>query len=173
MVPVQNPPEQLKERMEKFPSYYANVLTSWLTSIVVCLAIGDEIVAACGIQRPFNYFVVYVQERYRGRGLGTRALKKIISIAKRQNLNFVNLAVSTENMPALRLYSKLGFRETVLFPSFKFKVMTLPLTFRGELAYIFFHKVCSVLPETLLIYLLVFFMRVAKRVRQIGISRIA
>jgi RimJ/RimL family protein N-acetyltransferase len=167
---VQDPSEQLKERMEKFPSYYSNVLTSWLTSIVVCLAIGDEIVGACGIQRPFNYFVAYVQERYRGRGLGTRALKKIIHIAKRQNLNFINLAVSTENMPALRLYSKLGFRETALFPSFKFKVMTLPLTFRGELAYIFLHEICSILPETLLIYLLVFLMSVAKRIRQIVVS---
>jgi len=127
-------------------------------------------VAVCGIQRPFNYFVVYVQEGHRGRGLGTLALRRAISAAKRQNLNFINLAVSTENLPALRLYFRLGFRETALFPKFKFKVMTLPLTFKGELVYSFFHKVCSLLPETLLIYLVVFLMSVVKRTRQIGIS---
>ena len=126
--------------------------------------------AACSIQRPFNYFVVYVQEGHRGLGLGTLALQRAVSAAKRRNVNFINLAVSTENVPALRLYSKLGFRETALFPKFKFKVMTLPLTFKGELVYSFFHKVCSFLPETLLIYLVVFFMSVVKRTRQVGIS---
>ena len=170
MALVQKPSDQLKERLQKFPSYHANVLTSWLTSIVVCLTNRGEIVAACGIQRPFNYFVVYVKEGHRGLGLGTLALQRTISAAKQQNLNFINLAVSTDNVPALRLYSRLGFRETALFPRFKFKVMTLPLTFKGELVYSFFHKVCSLLPETLLIYLVVFLMSMAKRVRHFGIS---
>ena len=161
--------EQLKEKLRSFPSYYSNVLSSSYTSIVVCVTNQNRIVAACGIQKPLNYLVVYVQEGYRGQGLGTLAVKKAVKIARKSNFNFINLAVSTENLPALHLYSRVDFRASALFPKFKFKVMTLPLSFKGEVIYAFFNRACSLLPEIILMHLLLFFMKIVKNIRQIGV----
>jgi len=163
--------KQLKEKLRDFPSYYSNVLSSSYTSIVVCVANQKQIVAACGIQKPFNYLVVYVQEGYRGQGLGTLAVKKAVNIARKSNFNFVNLTVSTENLTALRLYSKVGFQVTALFPRFKFKVMTVPIRFKGRIIYAFFNKVCSLLPEIILMNLVLFFMKIVKSIRQVGVAR--
>ncbi|UCE29581.1 MAG: GNAT family N-acetyltransferase [Candidatus Bathyarchaeota archaeon] len=160
--------QQLAEKLKGFPTYYSNVLSSAHTSVVVCVTNQKQIVAACGIQKPFNYLVVYVQEGYRGQGLGTLAVKQAVNIARKSNLNFVNLAVSTENPSALRLYSKTGFLVTALFSRFKFKIMTLPLRFKGRIAYEFFSKVCSLLPEFILMNLVLFFMKVAKSIRQVS-----
>ncbi|NIM97897.1 MAG: GNAT family N-acetyltransferase [candidate division Zixibacteria bacterium] len=160
--------QQLAEKLKDFPSYYSNVLSSAHTSVVVCVTNQKQIVAACGIQRPFNYLVVYVQEEYRGQGLGTLAVRQAVNIARKSNFSFVNLAVSTENPSALRLYSKTGFRVTALFSKFRFKIMTLPLRFKGKIVYAFFSKVCSLLPEVILMNLVLSLMSVAKSIRQVG-----
>jgi len=156
----------MKERLRDFPSYYAGVFSSPHMSIVVCVTNNSDAVAACGIQSPFNYLLLYVKEGYRGRGLGTRVLEKTIYVARRRNLHFISLAVSLGNVPALRVYSKLGFRETVSFPGFKFKLMMLPLNIGGEIAYAFLHEVVSKIPETFLLQVVVFLMGVTKRFRQ-------
>lgn len=157
---------QLKERLRSFPSYYASVFSSAYMSIVVCVTNNSDVVAACGILSPLNYLLLYVKEQYRGRGLGTRVLEKTIYVARRRNLNFINLAVSSGNVPALRIYSKLGFRETVSFPKFKFRLMMLPFNIEGEIAYAFLHEVVSKMPKTFLLQVIVFMMSVTKRFRQ-------
>lgn len=162
--------QKLEEKLRDFPSYYSSVLLSRYTSIVVCVTNQKQIVAVCGVQKPLNYLVVYVQEGYRDQGLGTLAVKEAVNIARKSSFNFVNLAVSTENLSALRLYSKVGFQVAALFPRFKFKVMTLPLRFKGRIIYSFFNKVCTLLPETILMHLVLFFMKIVKSFRQVGVS---
>lgn len=163
---IQETRKNLKERLREFPSYYANVLSSSHTPIVALVTNHGEVVAGCGVQKPANYIVVYVKDHYRGRGLGKIVLQRTIAAAQSLNLSLLNLAVSTENAAALRLYAKVGFKETASFPVFKFKVLTLPLTFRGRTVYTFLHAVCSLFPETLLLYLLLFVMAVVKIARE-------
>ncbi|HCP08864.1 MAG TPA: GNAT family N-acetyltransferase [Candidatus Moranbacteria bacterium] len=51
---------------------------------------------------------LYVKETYRGKQIGTKLLKKIFEIAKKENCKRVSCLVSTWNNPAIELYKKYG-----------------------------------------------------------------
>ncbi len=48
---------------------------------------------------------------YRGRGIGTKLLSHLISVAKEENCGFVTLEVRESNISARKLYEKLNFRK--------------------------------------------------------------
>ena len=118
---------------EFFPSH---LLVVGLNNSYVC--------TACGIRSAFNILTLYVTKKYRGGGFGSLTLKKTISVAKKRNLNFISLAVLSNNVIALRLYSKFGFREIIHLENYV--TMMLPLTFLGELVYTFLRIAVSLLP---------------------------
>ena len=56
-----------------------------------------------------SLFVIIVDEKYRGRGVGTLLLKEMIHLAKQRGVELLHLEVYDKN-PAVRLYERLGFK---------------------------------------------------------------
>jgi putative acetyltransferase len=58
-----------------------------------------------------SLLAIIVDEKYRGRGIGTLLIKEIIRLSQeRFHLDFLHLEVYEGN-PAIRLYHRLGFKE--------------------------------------------------------------
>lgn len=56
-------------------------------------------------------FAIIIDEKYRGRGVGTRLLQELMVLAKeRFKIEFLHLEVYEGN-PAIRLYQRLGFEQ--------------------------------------------------------------
>ncbi len=51
---------------------------------------------------------IAVKAQYRGKGIGTQLLKKLIQTLKEKDFNAISLSVDVRN-PAQRLYKRLGF----------------------------------------------------------------
>ncbi len=51
---------------------------------------------------------LYVKQEYRGKGIGTLLINKIIDFAKREKCNKVRWQVSSWNQPAISFYESLG-----------------------------------------------------------------
>ncbi len=74
-------------------------------------AIGDGV---CQVQG------VWVAPELRGQGLGAPGMSSVVALARRQAAPIVSLYVNDYNLPARRLYSRVGFRDsgtltTILF----------------------------------------------------------
>lgn len=140
--------KHLKEKVRSFP-LAEELASSGL--LVVGMKNNDKVVAACGIRSMLNVLVLYVARGYRGHGVGAQVLRATIHAAERRGLNFITLSVSPDNVAALYLYSRSGFRQVVFLEKTRLMVMMLPLTFVGKLAYVFF-RLTSLLPNTFLAY---------------------
>ena len=58
-----------------------------------------------------NIFSVYVQPNYRGKGISTELMKEALSLIKsRRGTVKINLHVTTNQLPAINLYKKFGFK---------------------------------------------------------------
>lgn len=51
---------------------------------------------------------LYVREKYRGKGVGTALINKVISLAKEEKCNRLRWQVSNWNHPAIKFYKSLG-----------------------------------------------------------------
>jgi len=78
---------------------------------------GDEIVGIAGFlvhqgncAHSGRIIAVYVRERFRNQNVGRRLMEAILAIAA-EHVELVQLSVLSENLPARRLYSNLGFEE--------------------------------------------------------------
>jgi len=124
---------------------HAKILIVFLTSF-------KNVVAVCAISRFFNVLAIYVEKEYRRRGVGRRILDKAIEEARKQDLNFISLSVYAKNLPALQLYSKLGFRKILNLEQLPYYVMILPLTHRGEIICNFLSTTLSKTPPAFLFF---------------------
>jgi ribosomal protein S18 acetylase RimI-like enzyme len=89
---------------------------SKLNAVLTALWDGEP----CGIAnlyiQPFKklshqcLFAIIVDEKYRGKGVGTKLLGALIELAKTKSIEILHLEVYEGN-PAIRLYKKLGFIE--------------------------------------------------------------
>ena len=138
---------QLGKRVQDFP------LASELASsglLVVLVDSKSDAVAACGIRSLFNVLVLYVEEAYRGRGLGTEVLAKTIDAAREHGLNFVTLSVASDNIAAYRIYSTQGFKELVHLRTPDLILMINPLNRKGWFVHEFLRRLCALLPNSFL-----------------------
>lgn len=69
---------------------------------------GECYLADFGARRYLYGMLIY--ERFRGRGFGYALLRTLFASLQNEGLSSVFLEVSSENLPAVRLYQKLGFR---------------------------------------------------------------
>ncbi|HUV42447.1 MAG TPA: GNAT family N-acetyltransferase [Patescibacteria group bacterium] len=53
--------------------------------------------------------VVEVEKAHRRMGIGTELLDKALALAKDKNVDSVELVVNKDNLPAKKLYEKVGF----------------------------------------------------------------
>ncbi|MCF1585706.1 GNAT family N-acetyltransferase [Tetragenococcus koreensis] len=59
--------------------------------------------------KHIGYVVLGVLSKYSHKGIGTRLIDKALSWAKENTLHRVELSVVSENIPAVKLYKKMGF----------------------------------------------------------------
>jgi ribosomal protein S18 acetylase RimI-like enzyme len=55
---------------------------------------------------------VLIYERFRGQGHGKAMMLEVVEIAKRLDVDSVELTVNDDNMVARNLYQRVGFEET-------------------------------------------------------------
>ncbi|BCJ95105.1 GCN5 family N-acetyltransferase [Anaerocolumna cellulosilytica] len=60
--------------------------------------------------RHSAYIVTGIRKSYRGRGIGTSLFKELEKQAKEKGITRLELTVIKENIPALNLYQKMGYR---------------------------------------------------------------
>lgn len=75
---------------------------------------SGEILACgmCVLEREYiGIFDIVPSENYRNRGYGTKLIKSILRWGKENGAKSSYLQVVSDNVPALKLYSKLGFKE--------------------------------------------------------------
>jgi ribosomal protein S18 acetylase RimI-like enzyme len=61
---------------------------------------------------------LFVNQDFRGKGLATILLNKVLEFAKQKNLNSIITQTELENLPAQKLYEKFGFKRIVV-PKFE------------------------------------------------------
>lgn len=140
--------EQLKEKLQDFPSPWVNYLLA--AKILVIGVIDDEIVAAYGIRSMFNVVTLYVKEGYRGRGIGGQMFEKLINAARKLGFNFLTAAVFHQNTVALKLFSRFGCRVIKHPKKGNDVIIVCPLTMKGDLTYRFLSMACSMVPDEVL-----------------------
>lgn len=100
-------PEELEHGLKIYPS-------SWLVS-------QDRSLGVClwqNLETECEILAIVVSPKLRGRGLGTRLLSGFIRARKRELFSRCVLEVHQGNLPAIRLYSGLGFLEVGLRRSY-------------------------------------------------------
>ena len=89
---------------------------------------GGKLAGTCSLWRPraaelrhTGLFDVAVAEGSRGSGLGEALSRETLARAAKGGVRVVELHVFSTNVPAIRLYEKLGFREAGRIPGFILK----------------------------------------------------
>ena len=80
-----------------------------------------EVVGYCGMQALSGegYITnVATLPRYRGMGIATDIISELLKFAVTEGLEFVTLEVRESNLPAINLYSKMGFESVGKRPNF-------------------------------------------------------
>ncbi|WP_256623346.1 GNAT family N-acetyltransferase [Methanolobus chelungpuianus] len=75
-----------------------------------CVFFVKPVFSYSHIYKTATLYSLAVDSEYRGHGIGERLLRKGIREMKLNSVSCISLYVSTENMPAIRLYRNLGFR---------------------------------------------------------------
>ena len=79
---------------------------------------SGKIAGACWVRIMNDYghidgetpsFAISILEEYRGRGIGTELMMKMLELLKSENYKHASLAVQKENY-AVRMYKKVGFK---------------------------------------------------------------
>ena len=98
---------QVDQRWQEHQSGYREMLIAELDGQVV----GTVSIGGHGHQLPdsLRMFPLDVGTKFRRRGVGTALVEAVEEIARRQELQTINLEVGVENDGALRMYEQLGY----------------------------------------------------------------
>lgn len=66
-------------------------------------------------------FAVSVAKEYWNKGVGSQLLHEVINFAKENSFEIIDLQVRSDNLSAIHLYEKFGFKKIVTYPGF-FKI---------------------------------------------------
>lgn len=141
--------EQLKEKVEDFPwsEYFL------ASRVLVVVMDGDNVIAACGLRSMLDIRATYVQEEYRGRGLGMKLQDVTTDAARSRGHHFIISCIFYPYKSRPHTHSanpKSGFKEVTRLKNPQIVVFLAPLTFVGELAYLFLRLAFKWLPNSLL-----------------------
>ena len=93
----------LKDELESPNSKYIIVKTN-----------DDEIIGFAGIKilvDNADIMNIVVKKSWRNQGVGNLLLNNLVSLCKNLNLSSLSLEVSENNIPAIHLYEKFGFKQ--------------------------------------------------------------
>ena len=81
------------------------------------IGVGDEASCLCtfynnGKANVMMIDSVFVRETSRGKGFGIKIIEKAKELAKKRNVDSIELVVNTDNGIAKYLYEKVGFEKT-------------------------------------------------------------
>ena len=79
--------------------------------------VGGEIKIGSGFfknKRIGHIHALFVEEKYRNRGIGVELIKTFISWLKTKKVKIAELAVSSRNSTAIKLYKNIGFEEFII-----------------------------------------------------------
>jgi len=82
---------------------------------------NSEITKRGGYSKHVGGLGIGIKKGYRDIGIGTEILKTLLSQAKKMDLKMVFLNVFSTNKRAIRVYEKVGFKQTGRRPKFFFK----------------------------------------------------
>ncbi|MDE3048234.1 MAG: GNAT family N-acetyltransferase [Verrucomicrobiota bacterium] len=97
----------------------ARICVSYAQHGAMLMALWDGVPCGCALLYLQHYekmkhhclFVIIVDEKHRGKGVGARLIRELMKLAKeRFNLEYLHLEVYKGN-PAIDLYRRLGFQE--------------------------------------------------------------
>ncbi|MYC06009.1 MAG: GNAT family N-acetyltransferase [Chloroflexi bacterium] len=99
---------QVKRRYDESELGYREMLIAELEGQIV----GTVSTGGRGFQRTgsLRMFALDVGSAFRNRGVGTALIEAVESAAVRRNLYEVNLEVSVDNVDAIRIYERLGYK---------------------------------------------------------------
>ncbi|MCY3543332.1 MAG: GNAT family N-acetyltransferase [Chloroflexi bacterium] len=99
---------QVRRRYDESLLGYREMLVAELDGRVV----GTVSTGGWGFQRPnsLRMFALDVGKEFRSRGVGTALIDAVEAAAISLHMNEVNLEVSVDNVNAIRLYKRLGYR---------------------------------------------------------------
>lgn len=104
------------------------ILKNWQeqpNKLLLLALIDDEIAGSCGITPIAEHlktkhrgsFGISVKQKYWGLGIGSLLVREILSFAKRNGIEQVELGVYSDNLRAQRLYERFGFIEWGRLPN--------------------------------------------------------
>jgi ribosomal protein S18 acetylase RimI-like enzyme len=71
-------------------------------------------------ERVLMIDALHIMEHHRGKGFGDALLREIITFAQKHNIPRTDLLVSIDNIPAIKLYEKHGFKGRKRIQMFRF-----------------------------------------------------
>lgn len=79
--------------------------------------VGGEVKIGSGFFKNKRIGVIhalFVEEKCRNKGIGARLIKTFVSWLKTKKAEIAELAVSSKNSPAIKLYESLGFNDFII-----------------------------------------------------------
>jgi ribosomal protein S18 acetylase RimI-like enzyme len=109
-----------EERATKLPDWWTKRLQDPTTVTLGAFDAGDSMIGTARLEvfqrlrerHKVNLAAMYVMRDYAGKGVGRRLVDEaLIETRKMPGVETMNLTVTADNLPAVRLYSKVGFLE--------------------------------------------------------------
>ncbi len=98
-------------------SFYNDIGNAF--EVFYCLTADDKVIGTVALKKIDDSSVelkaLYLDSKYRGKGLGSRLMDKAIDEAKARGFKSIVLDSMSKYKDALRLYEKYGFRNTERF----------------------------------------------------------
>ncbi|MCC8366000.1 GNAT family N-acetyltransferase [Xenorhabdus sp. PB61.4] len=93
-------------------------ITKITGSLILGAYLNNELIGVIGFQQNSNYKTLhkgiiwgfYVKPGYRGLKVGEKLMDNLITLLKKSNVKKLSLAVVEENVSAIHLYEKMGFK---------------------------------------------------------------
>ena len=108
-----------EERANKPVEWWTRRLQDPTTVTLGAFDVGDSLIGTVRLEayqrlrerHKIQLTAMYVMKDYAGNGMGRRLLDDaLIESRKLNGIELINLTVTADNLPAVRLYSKLGFQ---------------------------------------------------------------
>ena len=100
--------EELKEKIDNKEIFVAKVQNDIVGYII--FNIKEKNNPNMRYRKQLHIEAICVDEKNRGRGIGTELLKFVRIIAKKNNCTDMYLTVNEENINAIKIYEKFGFK---------------------------------------------------------------